>query len=262
MAELTEAEPTIDGAALAAATERLVDLLKLRTLPIGMSRLPAERLAEVPGLRRPSANVRFSTCQLVTQSRIAGYTMGILQDSLLSNCASVVGMADPNPRFSSGEAMTGVWFTTKDAARAHQEQMPRAPRGEHGLCVSPLRTGRLDPPEICLFYANPAQMILFINGLQHRRYRRYDFSVTGESACADSWGHALATGETSLSLPCFAERRYGGVADDELLMACPPAEYLEGVAGVAWLAERGMRYPITPYGVGVDPAAGMAPSYS
>ena len=31
-------------------------------------------------------------------------------------------------------------------------------------------------------------MIYFINGLQFHRYRRYDFTVTGESACADSWG--------------------------------------------------------------------------
>ncbi len=28
-------------------------------------------------------------------------------------------------------------------------------------------------------------MILFINGLQWKTYRRYDFSITGESACAD-----------------------------------------------------------------------------
>ena len=90
------------------------------------------------------------------------------------------------------------------------------------LVVSPLRSARLDPPDICLFYANPAQMILFINGLQWRSYRRYDFSITGESACADSWGHALKTREVSLSIPCYAERRYGGVADDEMLMACPP----------------------------------------
>jgi hypothetical protein len=44
-----------------------------------------------------------------------------------------------------------------------------------------------DPPDICLFYGNPAQMILFINGLQWRSYQRYDLSIIGESASADSW---------------------------------------------------------------------------
>ncbi len=67
-------------------------------------------------------------------------------------------------------------------------------------------------------------MILFINGLQWRNYQRYDFSITGESACADSWGSALKNRKVSLSIPCYAERRYGGVADDEMLMACPPAD--------------------------------------
>ena len=41
---------------------------------------------------------------------------------------------------------------------------------EHGqfeaMAVSPLASERLNPPDICLIYATPAQMILFINGLQ------------------------------------------------------------------------------------------------
>ena len=43
----------------------------------------------------------------------------------------------------------------------------------------------------------------------------FDWSVVGELACADSWGRALKTRTPSLSIPCFAERRYGGVLDDE-----------------------------------------------
>ncbi|MEZ5342114.1 MAG: hypothetical protein R2706_11905 [Acidimicrobiales bacterium] len=34
------------------------------------------------------------------------------------------------------------------------------------MAVSPLVTGRLDPPDIAMIYATPAQMILLINGLQ------------------------------------------------------------------------------------------------
>jgi uncharacterized protein (DUF169 family) len=105
-------------------------------------------------------------------------------------------------------------------------------------------------------------MILFINGLQYRSYRRYDFSITGESACADSWGRALKTREVCLSLPCYAERRYGGVADDELLMALPPAELARGVEGLQGLAKSGLRYPIMPYGPQMDPAEGMGRSYA
>ena len=85
--------------------------------------------------------------------------------------------------YLSGRKMEGVWFQNLEASAAHQAQMPLVPAGKyHGLVVSPLRTARLDPPDVCLFYGNPAQMTLFINGLQWKRYRRYDFSITGESA--------------------------------------------------------------------------------
>lgn len=100
-----------------------------------------------------------------------------------------------------------------------------------------------------------------MNGLQRRRYRRYAFTLGGESACADSWGRALATRETSIAIPCYAERRYGGVAEDELLVALPPEELAVGVEGLEALAAVGLRHPIVPYGISQDPAEGMSASY-
>jgi uncharacterized protein (DUF169 family) len=127
--------------------------------------------------------------------------------------------------------------------------------------VSPLESGRLDPPDICLIYATPGQMIILINGLQWRGYRKFDWSVVGETACADSWGRALATGEPSLSLPCFAERRYGGVPDEEMLMALPPRDLATAIEGMTALSRNGLRYPIAPYGIQNDVRAGMWASY-
>lgn len=245
--------------------QELTELLRLRTLPIGMKLFedPAE-LDAIQGLRRPKRGAQFSTCQLVTQARLAGFTLGIVHDNLRpnSNCGGIVGLNKPDDSYLSGQRMTGVWFENQEAAHQHQLQMPRVPHGRyHALVASPLRSGRLDPPDICLFYGTPGQMILFINGLQWKNYRRYEFSITGESACADSWGRALKTRETSLSIPCYAERRYGGVADDELLMALPPAEFARAVEGLKGLSKVGLRYPIPPYGAFADPAEGMAKSY-
>jgi uncharacterized protein (DUF169 family) len=104
-------------------------------------------------------------------------------------------------------------------------------------------------------------MILFINGLQWQCYRRFDWSVVGETACADSWGRALATGEPSLSLPCYAERRYGGVPDEEMLMALPPRYLPVAIEGLKALSKNGIRYPIAPYGIQVDVRAGLAAGY-
>ncbi|MBN8873220.1 MAG: DUF169 domain-containing protein [Rhodospirillales bacterium] len=257
--------PALDAKAIAELATQLDRLLKLRTLPIGMKLFEDKAAMEaVPGLRRPTAGKTFSTCQLVTQSRMAGFTLGITTENVpaFSSCSSVIGLDSPGDIYTSGRKMEGVWFENREAAAAHQAQMPRVEPKYAGLAISPLRSARLDPPDVCLFYGNPAQMILFINGLQWRNYRRYDFSITGESACADSWGHALKTREVSLSIPCFAERRYGGVADDEMLMACAPADLQRAVIGLQGLSKAGLRYPIMPFGPQAEPAEGMAKSYA
>jgi uncharacterized protein (DUF169 family) len=250
--------PPMDGTAIAELAEQLNQLLRLRTFAIGMKLFEdLDEMANVPGLRRPPRGKTFSTCQLVTQARMAGFTLGITTENIpsFSSCSSVIGLDAPGEIYTSGRKM--------EAAAAHQAGMPRVTPGRyHGMVVSPLRSARLDPPDICLFYGNPAQMILFINGLQWRNYKRYDFSITGESACADSWGHALKTREVSLSIPCYAERRYGAVADDEMLMACPPADLQRAVTGLQGLAKAGLRYPIMPFGPQAEPAEGMAKSYA
>jgi len=144
----------------------------------------------------------------------------------------------------SGEHMVGVWYSTPEDSAAHQAAMECVPDGRYeALAVAPLASGRLDPPDIALFYATPGAMIYFINGLQCSGYKRFDWSIVGESACADSWGRALKTREPSLSIPCFAERRYGGVLDDEMLMALPPDYLAKAITGMEALAKNGLRYP-------------------
>ena len=54
-------------------------------------------------------------------------------------------------------------------------------------------------------------------------------------------GARLATGKASISIPCYAERRYGGVADDEMLPAMPPDEFVRGMEGLAGISKVGLR---------------------
>jgi uncharacterized protein (DUF169 family) len=249
---------------LKALGDKLIQLLRIRTQPIAMKLYEdAGEMMKVSGLRTPTKDFHFTMCQLVTQSRIHGFTLGIVHDNVRpnSNCGGIVGLNVPGENYLNGEQMNGVWFENIEAARAHQAEMTRVEPRYSGIAVSPLRTARLDPPDIVLFYATPAQTILFVNGLQWKRYKRYDMTITGESACSDSWGRALATRETSISIPCYAERRYGGVMEDEMLLAMPPDEFARGVEGLEGIGKVGLRYPIPPYGAQMDPAMGMAVSY-
>ena len=254
--------PAHDYAALSAA---LHQRLRLRSDPLAVKLFETrEAMDAVPGLRRPAQGVHFSMCQLVGQARWLGWTLGVEHANVVadSNCGGVMGLNAPGDKYLNGSMFHDVWFATVEAAREHQAQMPRVPAGKYaGVVIAPLAKGRLDPPDTVLVYATPGQMILLVNALQHRQYVRCDFTVTGETACADSWGRGLKTGEPSISIPCFAERRYGGVLDDELLMALPPKYLPRAIAGMERLAGNGLRYPIPQYGVQSDARAGLAVSY-
>jgi uncharacterized protein (DUF169 family) len=245
-----------------ALVDELNRLLRLKTTPVGMRMFATvEEMAAIPKIRRPQAI--HTADQIVAQAARLGWTVGITADDLAgAQCSTVLGLHPRDDQWLSGRAMAGVWFGSVEDSAAHQAAMNTVPFGAYrAMAVSPLATGRLDPPDICLIYATPGQMIILINGLQWAGYRKFDWSVVGESSCADSWGRALATGQPSLSIPCFAERRYGGVLDDELLMALPPRFLPKAVAGMNRLAANGLRYPIPQYGIQSDARAGLGVSY-
>jgi uncharacterized protein (DUF169 family) len=243
--------------------DELNRLLRLRTTPIGMKLFETvEEMEALPRVRRPGAI--HTTDQIVAQAARLGWTVGITAEDLVGQqCGAVVGLHPQDEGWLSGRHMKGVWYETEEDASAHQHAMHTVPYGRYqALAVSPLASGRLDPPDICLLYASPGQMIMLISGLQWAGYRKLEFGCVGESACADSWGRALSTREPSLSIPCFAERRYGGVLDDELLLATPPGYLPRALRGMDQLSRNGLRYPIPQYGVQSDARAGLGASYS
>jgi uncharacterized protein (DUF169 family) len=245
-----------------ALVEGLNRYLRLKTTPIGMKLFPTvEEMEAIPRLRRPKA--KHTTDQIVAQARQLGWTVGITMDDLTgAQCGAVIGLSPQDEQWLNSKSMAGVWYATVDDAVAHQHAMDCVPYGRYqAMAVSPLASGRLNPPDICLIYATPGQMIMLVCGLQWSGYRKFTFTCVGESACADSWGRALRTGEPSVSIPCFAERRYGGVLDEELLMAMPPRYLPKAIEGMAALDRNGLRYPIPNYGIQQDARAGLAVSY-
>lgn len=247
-----------------AIVDGLNHFLKIKTLPIGMKRYQSvAEMEAIPKIKRPDPNCKLNTDQIVGQSRWVGYTIGITMDNLVgSQCGAVVGLHPRDEEFLSGNMFNGVWFNSIEDSAKHQAEMDCAPEGNYkALAVSPLTSGRLGNPDICLIYCTPGQMITLINGLQWSGYKKLEFSCVGESACADSWGKALKTGEPSVSIPCYAERKFGGVQDDELLIALPPSFLPKALEGLAALSANGLRYPIPNHGLDVSPLSAMAKSY-
>lgn len=256
-------QPAADTIDLAGLVADLNSLLRLKTTVIGMKLFAhVADMEAIPKIRRP--NAVHTTDQIASMASRLGWTVGITGDDLVgAQCRAVIGLSPQDEKWLAGENYVGVWHGTAEDARKRQEALDVVPFGQYqALAVSPLASGRLDPPDICLVYATPGQMIILINGLQYTGYKKFEWGVVGETACADSWGRALKSGEPSLSLPCYAERRYGGVPDEEMLMALKPAHLAKAIEGMKALAKNGLRYPIPPYGIQSDVRAGMGVSYA
>ena len=253
-----------DGASIdwASTLARLDRVLRIRTTPIGMKLFETvEEMAAVPRIRRPKDI--HTADQIVSMASRLSWTVGITGDDLVgAQCAAVLGLGGQDDEWYSGRHMAGVWFETVEDSSVHQHAMHVVPIGTYqAMAVSPLSTGRLDPPDICMIYATPGQMIILINGLQWSGYNKLEWGCVGESSCSDSWGRALTTGEPSVSIPCYAERRYGGVNDDEMLIALSPGHLVQAIEGMEALSKNGLRYPIPPYGIQTDARAGLGASY-
>ena len=72
----------ITGEMLADASGKLIELLRIRTQPIGMRLFEDPKDMEaIKGVRKPTDGFKFTMCQMVTQSRWYGFTLGITVDT-------------------------------------------------------------------------------------------------------------------------------------------------------------------------------------
>ena len=211
----------------------LVELLKLRTMPVAVKMLEKRETPENALLPKRDLGKHLTLCQAFSLVRREGRSVAMFKEDYW--CVwPVIALGLVECTKKCVDEVHDKMFI-KDPALSRQvfeNSFPRLEYGRYaGMLLSPLPKTEFIP-DVILVYANPAQMILLINGLQWAGYKKLEWGAVGESACADSWGRALATGEPSLALPCFPERRYGGVPDDELLMALKPAQLAQAVEGV------------------------------
>ncbi|MEE8413208.1 MAG: DUF169 domain-containing protein [Dehalococcoidales bacterium] len=241
-------------------TREIERLLRLQTYPIAYKRLDdIAELEKIPNVRRLDRTATF--CQLPTLVRRGGWTMGVVRNDLIERCARINGLAVTTEEEIAHEVanFATTWFATKEEAAKQMADYPLVPPGE-ALVLAPLASGKFDP-DVVLIYGNPAQMMLLMNGLQFKDYERYNFFFIGEGACADGLAQCFTTGKPALAIPCFGERRFGGVTDDELVLALPPGMIEPAVEGLQALWNRGLRYPIMYYGPECDPTSAIAKAY-
>jgi uncharacterized protein (DUF169 family) len=137
---------------------------------------------------------------------------------------------------------------------------PLIPPGE-AILVAPLASVKSDP-DVILTYGTPAQLMVLMCALQVRDFERFQFFFIGEGSCSDSLAQCYVTGKPALSIPCYGERSFGCVEDDELILAIPSSMMAKAVEGLQTLEKRRRGYPIPFLGPGASPnlaAAGLSP---
>src|SRR5256885_9635443 len=160
---------------LAGMAAELNNLLRLKTTVIGMKMFATvDEMTAIPKIRRPSAV--HTTDQIVSMASRLGWTVGITGEDLVgAQCRAVIGLAPQDEKFLEGKNYVGVWHGTAEDARLRQEALDVVPYGQYqAMAVSPLTSGRLNPPDICLVYATPGLMIILFNGLQYHGSHIFD----------------------------------------------------------------------------------------
>ena len=248
------------GTDWAGLTREMERLLRLQTYPVAYKKLDeVTQLDEIPRVRRFDRTITF--CQAPTLVRRGGFTVGITRENLGERCARLNGLAATTEEAKAREAanFSRTWFATEEIARKQMEDYPLIPPGE-ALVLAPLVAEKFEP-DVILIYGNPAQLMLLMCSLQFKKYQRFQSFFIGEGACADGLAQCYVSGQPALAIPCFGERRFGSVTEDELVLALPPSGMERAVDGLQGLWQRGLRYPIMYFGPENDPSASLARVY-
>ena len=240
---------------------RIETLTRIKSFPVAFKLLEKkEELGQVPFLRRPAGKVTM--CQMITQVRTFDWTVGADVDDFIGPiCPSIIGLTDTPDAMKDGTFRSIVWVRTKEEGRKFEDSIPRLPQGKYeAVAMAPLVYNPFEP-DIVLIYANPAQMMLFINALQFDDYEVMNFFCVGESSCSDAIARCYLTGKPALTIPCYGERRYGHAQDDDLVLALPPDYVEKALSGLEALYRRGIRYPISYAGAERDLTTSFPGSY-
>jgi uncharacterized protein (DUF169 family) len=239
------------------------DMVRLRTRPIGMKFLESlEDLNKIPKIRRPDTLMTF--CQGITMSRTLGLTLGITANDLVGpGCIVKLGCAPLSEDFKKMMYTGGRWVKTQEDADKFLEEERCMPLGKYkAIVLSPLASGRLDPPDIALIYATPAQMIMIMMGLQWENYKPIKGIFKGEGTCSDSFIDCYYNGEPQFTVPCFGERNIGHVQEDEMSLAIPGNMVEKALEGMKAMREtRMVAYPIPFLGFQLDATSKITKVY-
>ena len=241
--------------------DQLKNYVRLSNPPVGMKWLRSrEELEAIPKVRTHAKHQ--PPCVIVSHAVQFHWTSACLFENFHANyCRGIHGLFERDEKWHSGEMFRGIWIRDAEGARAHHAALNCVPAEYYAVVASPLASGRLPEPDVCVLYVTPAQAFMILTGYQYEHYEALDFTFVGESTCSDSWTRTFLTGKPSLALPCYADKKFAGVSEHELRLTFTPQDLQRVARGLAALSGNGLRYPIASYSLSCDILDGLPASY-
>lgn len=241
--------------------DRLFGYLRIKQTPVGVKYFETEEeIRQIPKVRIPTRHI--APCTTISQAVQFNWTVACLAETVHINyCRGIHGMFPRDEKWHSGKIFDKVYYADLCDAEAHHSALSCLPAKYAGLVASPLISGRIQDPDACILYADSSQTFMLLAGWQYFGYEKLEFTFVGESTCSDSWISTILTGKPKISIPSFADRKFGGLKDEELIVSMKPTDLKRAVDGVEQLYKNGLRYPIAPYSLTVDMMDGLPRSY-
>lgn len=240
---------------------QLTEKLRLRLLPVGLKYFESrEELEAVEKIRMPKQT--FAPCMIINQAAQFGWTAACVPEHIHANyCRGIHGMFERDEKWFSGKMFEGAWFDEAAEAKKHHAALACLPCKYAGFAAAPLARGRIQEPDVCILYMNPSQAFLLLCAYQFDGFEKLDFTFSGESTCADSWVSTMLTGKPKISLPCYADRKFADMREEDLLVSMKPEDLCRAVEGLGKLHKNGLRYPMVSNSLTTDMIGGLPASY-
>ena len=235
-------------------TARLTKMLRLQTPPVGMKWIRTEEeLYAIPKVRIHDKHL--PPCTIVSHAAQFNWTSACRIENIHANyCRGINGMFRRDEKWYSGEMFN------QEASKAHNRALDCMPPEYIALVASPLTAGRI-APDVCVLYTNSSQAFILFAGYQFEEYEKLEFTFVGESTCSDSWVRTFLTGKPALALPCYADKKFAGLGENDLRLTFTPAGLVRALAGVEGMFKNGLRYPIASYSLTSDILDGLPKHY-
>ena len=222
-------------------SEGFMNLLRLRTLPVGVKLLKDRK--ELPaGCEIFDEPLTF--CQFVTYARVYGRTLGVTQENMV--CAVAKG----NLGFSDfPEGLARRFATVRTStAEAFEKILKTGLRIEPGqfnaALVAPLGEIPTDP-DVVLLFADGAQMTRLIYAATYETGERLNINTAAEcGSCGEGAAAAFVKDKPTVSFPCYGTRRFALAEDNELIFSFPFRYCQEILRGLEMTQKGGFKYPI------------------